>query len=314
MSDARRTMRATVTVGLALGLCNCAVTSHEARPSTLGVPRSSSAMEAHLDEPGVVEVETVVGADWIAPLGGLVNLDHPKARAAGLVDREEPIQIYLHALRHPARGTYLVDTGVERALRDDPGSSAIGPLVRWQMKLDRLIVRTDTATWIGAQKQPPLGVFFTHLHVDHITGLPDVPRGALLYTGPGEAADSQFLYLFVRASTNAAFAGRPPIFEWPFQKDPDGKLGAVTDIFGDEMVWAISTPGHTAGSTAYLVRTPKGPVLLTGDACHTRWGWENGVEPGGFSNNLEVSKRSLAELRSLVARHPQIDVRLGHQH
>ena len=45
-------------------------------------------------------------------------------------------------------------------------------------------------------------------------------------------------------------------------------------------------PGHTRGSTAYLVRTPQGPVLLTGDACHTRWGWEHDVEPGNFSGDV----------------------------
>jgi hypothetical protein len=29
-----------------------------------------------------------------------------------------------------------------------------------------------------------------------------------------------------------------------------------------------------------LARTTTGPVLLTGDTCHTRWGWDNSVEPG----------------------------------
>ena len=59
MSEARLGMKAIVTAALALGLCGCAATSHETRPSALGVPRSSAAMEAHLDEPGVVEVEEV---------------------------------------------------------------------------------------------------------------------------------------------------------------------------------------------------------------------------------------------------------------
>jgi glyoxylase-like metal-dependent hydrolase (beta-lactamase superfamily II) len=306
-------LKAIVTASLSLGLCNCAVTGHETRLSALGVPRSSSAMEAHLDEPGTVEVETVAAADWAVPLSGLVNLDNPKAKAAGLVDHDEPIQIYFHALRHPARGTIIVDTGVERAFRNDPGSSAIGPLVRWQMKLDRMVVHVDTASWIAEQKQPLAGVFFTHLHVDHIAGLADVPHEVPVYTGAGEAADTRFLNLFVRRSTNEALDGRAPISEWPFQKDPDGRLDAVTDIFGDEMVWAIRAPGHTAGSTAYVIRTPKGPVLLTGDASHTRWGWENTVEPGTFSSDIETSKKTLAELKSLVARHPTIEVRLGHQ-
>jgi hypothetical protein len=54
-------------------------------------------------------------------------------------------------------------------------------------------------------------------------------------------------------------------------------------------------------------------VLLTGDACHTAWGWEHGVEPGSFSSDRSRSAASLAALKKLVARHPAIDVRLGHQ-
>ena len=306
-------LKAIATTGLALGLCNCAVTTHATAPSTLGVPRSSAAMEAHLDEPGTVEVETVVAADWAVPLSGLVNLDNPKVKAAGFVEHEEPIQIYFHALRHPKRGLYMVDTGVEKALRDDPGASAIGPLVRWQMKLSKMIVRVDTRSWIAEQRRPIDGVFFTHLHVDHIGGLADIPRMVPLYTGAGEASDTRFLNLFVFNSTNDALEGCGPLLEWPSQKDPDGRFPAVTDVFGDEMVWALSTPGHTAGSTAYVVRTPRGPVLLTGDASHTRWGWDNGVEPGTFSSDIESSKKSLAELKSLAARHPKMEVRLGHQ-
>ena len=67
------------------------------------------------------------------------------------------------------------------------------------------------------------------------------------------------------------------------------------------------------GSTAYLLRTPRGPVLLTGDACHTRWGWDHQVEPGSFSSDVPRSAESLARLERLVAEHPGVEVRLGHQ-
>jgi hypothetical protein len=50
-------------------------------------------------------------------------------------------------------------------------------------------------------------------------------------------------------------------------------------------------------------------VLLTGDACHTAWGWE----PGSFSDDRPKSAASLSRLRHFVARHPGVEVRLGHQ-
>ena len=95
--------------------------------------------------------------------------------------------------------------------------------------------------------------------------------------------------------------------------EPNGVFAGVLDIFNDRSVWALRVPGHTPGCTAYLVRTPDGPVLLVGDACHTAWGWENGVEPGSFSHDKPASAKSLAMLQALVERHPEIDVRLGHQ-
>jgi glyoxylase-like metal-dependent hydrolase (beta-lactamase superfamily II) len=87
----------------------------------------------------------------------------------------------------------------------------------------------------------------------------------------------------------------------------------VVDVFDDRTVWALHVPGHSPGSTAFLVRTTTGPVLLVGDASHTSWGWNHGVEPGTFSDDTRRSAQSLAKLRSFVARFPQIEVRLGHQ-
>jgi len=87
----------------------------------------------------------------------------------------------------------------------------------------------------------------------------------------------------------------------------------VNDVFGDGSFFAILTPGHTAGHTSYLARTTTGPVLLTGDTSHTRWGWENGVEPGTFLAEREPSRNSLRALKALSQRHPNMTVKLGHQ-
>jgi glyoxylase-like metal-dependent hydrolase (beta-lactamase superfamily II) len=85
------------------------------------------------------------------------------------------------------------------------------------------------------------------------------------------------------------------------------------DVFGDGSVWALWVPGHTPGSVAYVVRTTHGPVLLTGDASHTRWGWEHNVEPGSFSGNMPKSVESFTRLKALAEKVPGIDVHLGHQ-
>jgi glyoxylase-like metal-dependent hydrolase (beta-lactamase superfamily II) len=112
---------------------------------------------------------------------------------------------------------------------------------------------------------------------------------------------------------NRFFDGRPALQELQFTKDPDGKFEGVIDVFGDGSFFAIFSPGHTAGSLAFVARTTTGPVLLTGDTCHTRWGWEHGVEPGSYTFDRESERKNLLALKALSERHPNMIVKLGHQ-
>jgi glyoxylase-like metal-dependent hydrolase (beta-lactamase superfamily II) len=291
----------------------CAATAHDAVEARLGAAALGASLEAVVDRPGPVEVTTVVGADWKVGRSGLIDLGDPKAKAAGITDGDEDIQIVFHVLRHPARGTFLVDTGVEQALRDDPDRAALNGAVASVARVDEMRIRTDTASWVAAEKAPIRGVFLTHLHIDHISGLRDVPDGADVYVGPGEAEQTSFEHFFTAGVVDASLDDKPPLRVWRFQRDPDGSFAGVADVFGDGSVWALHVPGHTAGSVAFLARTPAGPVLMTGDACHTRWGWDNGVPPGTFSSDIPASRDSLERLRRFAARHPRLDVRLGHQ-
>jgi glyoxylase-like metal-dependent hydrolase (beta-lactamase superfamily II) len=88
---------------------------------------------------------------------------------------------------------------------------------------------------------------------------------------------------------------------------------AAWDLVGDGSLWAVWVPGHTAGSLAFLARTTEGPVLLTGDTSHTRWGWDHGVTPGRYTADLEGNARSLAALRAFATEHAGTRVIVGHE-
>src|SRR6185436_12516899 len=147
--------------------------------------------------------------------------------------------------------------------------AGVGWVVRQVMHTERMRIGVDTAALIRRQPQPLAGVLLTHLHLDHISGMPDVPASTPIYAGPGETRERGVLNLLASGTTDDLMEGHAPVQEWPYPVGggKDGIAGVV-DVFGDGSVAALWVPGHTAGSTAYLVRTPQGPVLLTGDACH----------------------------------------------
>ncbi|MFZ5441266.1 MAG: MBL fold metallo-hydrolase [Myxococcota bacterium] len=292
-------------------ISGCTVTTHATEAATQGVKRSSAELVAALATPGPVELETVNSADWEVDRSGLINLGSPTAKDAGLVDGAEPIHIFFHVLRHPTQGTFIVDTGVETALRDAPEKSAMSGLVRSAMHMEKLRVHQPLGEWVA--KETLRGVFLTHLHADHIAGMRDVPNDVPVFTGPGEAAASSAMNAFVRGTTDKALEGKGKLREWQFEKDATGAFDGVLDVFGDGSVWALWVPGHTPGSTAYLVRTTRGPVLLTGDASHTRWGWDHHVEPGTFTADAPRGTESFKKLQAFAAAHPELQVRLGHQ-
>jgi glyoxylase-like metal-dependent hydrolase (beta-lactamase superfamily II) len=303
----------TVSCTFILLLQGCTITSHPVGKPAPGKASSSAEMERLIDQPGPIELETINSVDWSVPLAGLLNLKSPAAIQAGLKDRDEPIQVYAHLLKHPQHGNYLVDTGVSKKLLDDPGKEGINWLIRKVLPIDKMQLKKSTAEILQGMNGKLSGVFFTHLHFDHISGMPDIPNDVPLYIGATESTETYWLNMFVQGSFNQLFENKQPLQEWYFQPDPQNKFAGIIDIFEDGSVFAISTPGHTPGSTAYLLRTTKGPVLLTGDTSHTRWGWEHTVEPGDYAQDNGHNLESLKRLKNLVAKHPEIEVRFGHQ-
>lgn len=302
-------------IGFVFALQGCTLTSHPLdSASAPGKATGSAAMERLITQPGPVELQAIHSADWTVPLAGALNLKSPQAVQAGLKDRDEPIQIFAYVLKHPTRGNFIVDTGVSQKVVEQPAAYGLNWLLQKVLHLELLKPRQTTSAALAPLGGKLSGVFFTHLHVDHILGLPDIANDVPLYIGAMETHESTLNNMFVRGATDRLLEGKGALQEWRFQPDPEQKFEGIVDVFEDGSVFAIQIPGHTLGSTAFLIRTTKGPVLLTGDACITRWGWDHGVEPGDFTSDHTRNLQSLAAMKALVARHPSIEVRLGHQH
>jgi len=191
-----------IALACALLLQGCSSTSHPLGKPAPGQASSSAEMERLLDQPGPVQLETINSADWSVSLAGLLNLDSPAAKQAGLKERDEPIQVYAHVLKHPKFGNFLVDTGVSQKLLDDPGKVGVNWLIQKVMHIEKMHINKSTAEILQGLDGKLSGVLFTHLHLDHISGMPDIPDDAPLYIGATESSATSFKNMFARGANN----------------------------------------------------------------------------------------------------------------
>lgn len=256
-----------------------------------------------LDAPGPIVLQTHISATWAVPRSGLIDLTDP--RAADLPHDKMPIVLPVHVLTHPEHGAFLVDTGVPAT--DDPTR---GLVRRFARDIEPV---APLAEILGTLDGPLSGVLLTHTHLDHVLGLPDVPAGVPVHAGAGEEAPVGLNGALTFPTFRRALGDRP-LTLWDFEEAPAlESVDHAIDVLGDGSLWALSVPGHTPGSTAYLARTTEGPVLFTGDCSHTHWGWEHDVTPGTYTQDHARNATSLAQLRALAAAHPTLRVEVGHE-
>ena len=291
---------------LALG---CVVTKHPTELAHLPPATAADDLLALLATPGPLHHEAAISARWAVPLKGLVDLTDPAA--AGLVNAKTPIVLPVHLLTHPTAGVFVVDTGVDR----DMAAGGHGPVKGLVRSFTKDMVPVESlGAMLDRQGAPLGGVLLTHMHLDHILGLPDVPAGTPIYAGQGETGARAFTNGLLRRTFHAALDGQADLRVWdPAQAQPLGPVDTAWDLLGDGSLWALSTPGHTQGSTSYLARTTDGPVLFTGDTCHTIWGWEHGVTPGTYTADHDANVASLGQLQALVEALPGLRVYVGHE-
>jgi len=292
-------------------LAACSPTDVPTAMATLGKPVSVAEAFKNVQRAGPIEFEKIRSATWSVPLSGLLNLEHPKAIAAGLKDKNEPIEIFTYVLKHPDYGVFLVDAGVSESFRSAENDD-VSWLVNKAMNIDALKVEVSNRELLETLSGGSLaGVFLTHIHLDHIMGFGDLSKDIDVFLGPGDVEYRSLEHLATRGSTDRLLANVKQLQQWNYGESK------TLDVFGDGSLFALHAPGHTAGLTVYLARTTQGSQLMMGDLTHTAWGWKNGVEPGSYSADMPTSATSLTWIKSLVEKYDEtgdlITVHPGHQ-
>jgi len=237
-----------------------------------------------------------------------LNMKHPNAR--GLKEEKITVPVYCYLIRHSVHGDYLVDAGLDRSFQGNPHGNIRGALrkIFWPLQSVQ-----EKGQDIGSQlKEMDLdiqGVFLTHLHMDHVSGIQHLPKDIRYVVGKGER-NYHFWPLFYQDN----LSGVEALYEIDFDSARDlPPLGKCADVFGDGSFWAVHTPGHRKGHVSYFVNGRERAVLITGDACDIKRGFDFCVGPGFGSYHIRKAQQSLERMRAFSDRYPGIDVFFGHE-
>src|SRR6266496_4844021 len=229
-----------------------------------------------------------------------------------------PRPVNAYVIEH-AGGLLLFDTGQDRASVTDDGyfpSGFTGLIYRRLARFD--IGEQDTLTaQLATLGYAPADVdiaILSHLHQDHIGGLPELADADLLVSADewGELSrPGPELRGFLRSHIQL------PGLRWrqvTMEQANDRDLAPFTqslDVMGDGSLVLLPTPGHTAGSMSLLVRRTRKPaLLLTGDLAYHADLMPRGRLPGvGRRRQLAESTRNVL---ALARKHPGLVVLPAH--
>jgi glyoxylase-like metal-dependent hydrolase (beta-lactamase superfamily II) len=191
-----------------------------------------------------------------------------------------PFVTNCYLIKHSG-GWLMWDTGLDDAVADMPdGQRPADPrAIHWR-KSKKLAAQLQE---LGVAPADIKYVAISHSHGDHIGNVALFPQAMLL----AQRAE----------------------YDWPAPGGPRFKPGLpVTkiegdrDVFGDGSVILLSTPGHTPGHQALLVKLPKtGALLLSGDAVHFKDNWDHRRVPG-FNSDKDETSASMQRIAEILAK------------
>ena len=228
-----------------------------------------------------------------------------------------PINVYVIEHRD---GLVLFDTGQDRASVTDPGyfprSGLTGliyrRLARFHIDPDQTLTARLAA--IGHDIADVHTAVLSHLHQDHIGGLPELGHADLVL----DQREWQSLRqprpemrgLLSKHIDLPGLRWRPVTPE-PTD-DPDlAPFTAAHDLFGDGSLVLLPTPGHTPGSLSMLVRQAGAtPLLMVGDLTYDAYLMQDGLVPG--LGDRALVRRSSRAVNTLRGRYPDLMILPAH--
>jgi glyoxylase-like metal-dependent hydrolase (beta-lactamase superfamily II) len=230
----------------------------------------------------------------------------------------KPLPINCYVIEHE-RGLVLFDTGQDRASVTDHDYFPAGiagalydRLARFDIEPDQTL--PDRLRAIGYDIADVDTAIISHLHQDHIGGLPQL-RHATIVVAEEEWRSLNRPMPALRGLLRSHIDLDGLRWEQArFEPLPDSALAPFTrgqDLFGDGSLVLLPTPGHTPGSLSLLVCRPDcPPLLMVGDLTYDAELLADGHVPGvGVRRRL---RQTTAAVNALLQRIPELVILAAH--
>lgn len=221
--------------------------------------------------------------------------------------RYGPTPILAYWINHPKEGNFLIDAGLSKTFKKEGNYNKFMRSILSSMNVKTSQSGYKSAFEFISEKNITLnGIFFTHLHADHTSGARDFSNEVTLIFAINEL-DSMAIkttgnHLEGKKSKklNMTEGIKIPPFDY------------ALDIFGDQSLWAVSTPGHSPDHLSYVINAEEGPVLITGDAIAYEAQLKYKINPTPFIHNYEKAVESINKLESFSKAFPSLKIFYGH--
>ena len=215
-----------------------------------------------------------------------------------------PVSSYL--IEHP-KGLILVDAGWHEDMRVNQrkhlGSLAFsmfkGELPKGHSVAERL-------NHLGIKARDLDYVILSHMHSDHVSGIKHVQDAKNILVSEIEWKVAHKKLGYIQSMWKDV-----PINTFRFTDIPYGPYKRGYDLFGDNSLYIVHTPGHSASLVALMVKMEKSWVVLASDVGYSEKSWTQMILPG-ITTDRTAAYDSLKWLHNFAKREECVRIICNH--
>jgi N-acyl homoserine lactone hydrolase len=214
-------------------------------------------------------------------------------------------------VRHP-RATFLYDTGF---CYNIASYLATAPFI-FRKTLGNFSFEQSIHSHLQYERLTPADLQFvllSHLHWDHVSGIPDL-AAVPLRINRVEYAAAQLRLLDANGGLVQNLLGNNPIELFDCAGPTYAGFRSSLDLFADGSIIVVPLPGHTAGQVGMFINRSNGPRLfIVADAA---WLAENYRRPAtmhpliwsAVTSDDATGRQTLIQLHNFALQHPEISL------